>query len=165
MTNDVIRGSEVVHSSKSDVFEFNQQGAFFVQQEPYEVKPGDAWKTSCYFRDGDKFGLSSQEEMCIAYVIYYPAKKAGGVPWMCPYNLGIPICSQELGQFDIQDVQGLDRVFGTSNGSCTVTGATETPTAGGPTLAPDSGSGRAGINAVFFATLISASFLCLAGGL
>mmetsp|Transcript_4381 Transcript_4381/g.10303 ORF Transcript_4381/g.10303 Transcript_4381/m.10303 type:complete len:599 (-) Transcript_4381:246-2042(-) len=173
MTNEVIRDNEIVHKSKVDVFEFDQQGAFLVQQETFEVKPGDEFRTSCYYRDGAEFGLSSKEEMCIAYVMYYPAKSALGFPWMCPYGLGVPICSQELGQFDVEDVQGLDRVFGTSNGKCTGTGD------GGPTdiptLSPNvngtvddgetSSSVRAGVNTVFFTTLIGTSFLYLTGGL
>mmetsp|Transcript_4379 Transcript_4379/g.10298 ORF Transcript_4379/g.10298 Transcript_4379/m.10298 type:complete len:171 (-) Transcript_4379:157-669(-) len=163
MTNEVIRDNEIVHTSKADVFEFDQQGAFLVQQEPFEVKPGDAFRTSCYYRDGADFGLSSQEEMCIAYVMYYPAKVSGNYPWMCPYGLGIPVCSQELGRFDLEDAQGLDRVFGASNEECAMTD----PTTSNDTVGDGetSSSARAGANTVFFITLIGTSFLYLAFGL
>lgn len=171
MTNQLVRDNEVVHTSKVDVFEFDQQGAFLVQQEPYEVKPGDAFRTSCYYRDGAEFGVSSQEEMCIAYVMYYPAKATSGMPWFCPYGFQIPLCSQDLQRFDLEDVQGLDRVFGSSNGQC---GANAAPSPG-PTLAPTtsragsgganetSSSGRTGINMVVFAAIASVSFLLIGG--
>lgn len=172
MTNQLIRNNHIVHTSKVDVFEFNQQGAFLVQQEPYEVKPGDTFRTSCYYRDGAKFGLSSQEEMCIAFVMYYPAQSAGGYPWICPHGFQIPICSQELDRFDLEDEQGLDRVFGSSNGSCGGTDMEPSmePTTLAPTLlfdttvgAPSSGA-TTGIKAVFFFNaIVSALFLMVAG--
>ncbi|CAJ1960438.1 unnamed protein product [Cylindrotheca closterium] len=175
MTNDVIRDNEVVHTSKVDVFEFDQQGAFLVQQEPYEVKPGDAFRTSCYYRDGAEFGLSSQEEMCIAYVLYYPAQEAGGFPWMCPYGIGFPICDQQLVPSDLQNnIQALNRVFGTPSDTCAGGGSVDPtdpptdPTANNSTtLAPTSSTaGRTtGVNTVFFTTLIGAAFLFLTVGL
>jgi hypothetical protein len=172
MTNDVIRNNDVVHTSRVDVFEFDQQGAFLVQQEPFEVKPGDAFRTSCYYRDGAEFGLSSQEEMCIAYVMYYPAQSAGGYPWMCPYGIGFPVCDQQLGQSDLPDVQALDRVFGTPSETCANSGGgsdrddpTNEPTAIVPTLPPESNTGRARVGtAVYFTTLIGTSFLLLVVG-
>jgi len=167
MTNQVIRNNDIVHSSRVDVFEFDQQGTFLVQQEPYEVKPGDTFRTSCYYRDGAEFGLSSQQEMCIAFVMYYPAKTSGGFPWMCPYGFPVPACSQELDRFDLDDEQGLDRVFGSSNGKCEATDVDPTMK---PTLAPTragdgetSSGGRAVIKFIFLATILSASFLLLAG--
>jgi hypothetical protein len=66
MTNKVIRNFEVYHEALVDVFEFDQQGAHRVQQDSYQIKPGDSFKTSCYYRDGSKFGLGSDDEMCIA---------------------------------------------------------------------------------------------------
>ena len=32
-------------------------------QQPYELLPGDGFRTTCYYRDGGKFGLDSDEEM------------------------------------------------------------------------------------------------------
>jgi hypothetical protein len=129
MTNEVLRSNQVVHKSKVDVFEFDQQGAFRVQQEPFEVSPGDSFRTSCYYRDGDSFGPSSQEEMCIAYVLYYPAKEYFGSSWDCPYGAGIPVCSQELTNRDLQNDEELDRSFGTSGSTCP-TPSPEVPSSG-----------------------------------
>ena len=43
----------------------------------YEVNPGDTLTTACYFKNPPnnklKFGLSSDEEMCIDFLLYYPA--------------------------------------------------------------------------------------------
>jgi hypothetical protein len=130
MTNEVLRSNQVVHKSKVDVFEFNQQGTFRVQQEPYEVSPGDSFRTSCYYRDGATFGLSSQEEMCIAFVLYYPAKTYNDTAWLCPYGLPVPVCSQELANRDLQNDEELDRSFGTS--SCPVPSPEDPPTEPSP---------------------------------
>jgi hypothetical protein len=137
MTNEVLRSNQVVHESKIDVFEFDQQGSFRVQQEPFEVAPGDSFRTSCYYRDGDSFGLSSQEEMCIAYVLYYPAKSYNGGDWLCPYGLPVPVCSPELTYRDLQNDEELDRSFG-SLGSVCPTASVSSP----PTLSPSGTSCR-----------------------
>jgi hypothetical protein len=132
MTNEVLRNNEVVHTSKVDVFEFDQQGSFRVQQEPFEVSPGDSFRTSCYYRDGASFGLSSQEEMCIAFVMYYPAKTALDNYWLCPYGLPVPVCSQELTTRDLQNDEELDRSFGTSGSTCPVPSPEDPPTEPSP---------------------------------
>lgn len=64
MVNELVRDEEVVHTSAVEVFDFDQQGSYRVPMQPYEVKPGDTFRTSCYYRDGNQFGTSSQEEMC-----------------------------------------------------------------------------------------------------
>jgi hypothetical protein len=67
MVNELIRDGEVVHTSAVDVFDFDQQGSYLVPMQPYEVKPGDSFRTRCYYRDGKQFGLGSEEEMCSTY--------------------------------------------------------------------------------------------------
>jgi hypothetical protein len=64
MVNELIRDGEVVHTSAVEVFDFDQQGSYRVQMNPYEVKPGDTFRTSCYYRDGKEFGYGSDQEMC-----------------------------------------------------------------------------------------------------
>jgi hypothetical protein len=122
MTNEVIRNSQVVHESMVDVFEFDQQGSFKVQQDSYQIMPGDSFKTSCYYRNGYKFGLSSEEEMCIAYVLYYPAREIGGFNWACPYAGGtnmIPSCEQEVTYAGtLKSENDLGRTFGISGSEC-----------------------------------------------
>jgi len=118
MTNEVFHEGVVRHEAAVDVYDFKQQGATHIQQEAYEILPGSSFKTSCYYRDGAEFGLSSQQEMCIAYILYYPAKQSPqGYPWYCAYksssspNDGTG-CSQELETFDLNEISELGRVFG-----------------------------------------------------
>ncbi|KAL9180016.1 hypothetical protein ACHAXT_007986 [Thalassiosira profunda] len=122
MTNEVIRGEEVVHTAVSEVYDFEQQGGFHVPQEPYQFLPGDSWRTTCYYEDGTKFGLASSEEMCIAFILYYPrAKHPLGSPWQCPYlpftDFGTG-CAGELEQSSLSSAEELGRSFGTSSGDC-----------------------------------------------
>jgi hypothetical protein len=124
MTNELVRNGEVANFGAVDVFEFEQQGSFKVQQGQYEIFPGDAFRTTCYYRDGTKFGFSSQEEMCVAFLLYYPAKRVdfgsfGSFQWACMYGIdSLPICKEELEIQALESVEGLGRRFGTSS-KCT----------------------------------------------
>lgn len=129
MTNEVKRNGRRFHLATSEVYDFDQQGSFAVQQQPYDLMPGDSFKTTCYYRDGVRFGLSSQEEMCIAFVLYYPEKTISGfgneIPWMCAYtkgNIQLPTrCAEELVSADIPDETGIGRTFGRPpSGQCGV---------------------------------------------
>ncbi|KAL7426091.1 hypothetical protein ACHAXH_000230, partial [Discostella pseudostelligera] len=62
MTNEVIRNGEVFHTAAVDVYDFEQQGAFAVPQEPYSLLPGDTVRTTCNYKDGTAWGLGSAEE-------------------------------------------------------------------------------------------------------
>jgi hypothetical protein len=119
MTNELIRNGEVANLGAADVFEFKQQGSFQVQQDLYKILPGDSFRTTCYYRDGTKFGFSSEEEMCLAAVLYYPAKRLdfgflGSFPWACMYGMDfMPICKEELENQTLAGVEDLGRRFGT----------------------------------------------------
>ena len=130
MTNEVIRGGDVVHTSRVDVFEFAQQGTFHAPiSSSYKIYPGDSFRTTCYYRDGSEFGLGSDEEMCVAYVLYYPAKYVDEFPWMCPYDppyINDPTCTSEVSDRTLSGDANLDRVFGGSN-ECPIT-ASDRPT-------------------------------------
>lgn len=98
-------------------------GVFLVPQDSYKISPGDSFRTTCYYKDGSAFGLSSQEEMCIAYIMYYPAKQSSsGQPWVCPhkpwYDLGTPGCAQELVKSNLDSADDLGRNFGGSSDEC-----------------------------------------------
>lgn len=63
MTNEQIRNGQVVRQASVEVWEFDQNGNVPVQQEPFQILPGDSFRTNCYYR-GNKdttFGLGSQE--------------------------------------------------------------------------------------------------------
>jgi hypothetical protein len=119
MTNELIRNGEVVNMGVVDVYEFEQQGSFKVQQDQYQILPGDSFRTTCYYRDGTKFGYSSSEEMCVAFLMYYPAKRIdvgifGSFPWSCVYGIdSLPVCKEELEFETLESVEDLGRRFGT----------------------------------------------------
>ena len=105
-----------------------------MSQDSYRVLPGDSFRTTCYYKDGSKFGLSSQEEMCIAFLMYYPAKQSSlGQPWVCPHapweTTGTD-CATELEYTDLHVVDGLGRSFGDSSGECEVESSTDSSTTG-----------------------------------
>jgi hypothetical protein len=58
------------------------------------------------FKDG------SQDEMCISFVLNYPAKTFAGFPFICPYQGPYP-CAQEYVSTDLSCYVGLGRIFGT----------------------------------------------------
>ena len=82
--------------------------------------PGDSFRTTCFYRDGSKFGLGSQEEMCIGYITYYPAKQLMGIPFICPYHdiEEFSFCKQEVENTDLDSVEDLGRTFGQSSAQC-----------------------------------------------
>lgn len=131
MTNELIRDGAVVNLGAVDVFEFDQQGAFLVQQRGFQIQPGDAFRTTCYYRDGTSFGLSSQQEMCIAWYLYYPAKRMdfgafGSFPWTCLHGIDyLPVCQEEMVVTALSSDEQLGRSFGTSPGSCSATVGTQ----------------------------------------
>ena len=110
----------------------NRQGSFQTPQEFYQVLPGDSFRTTCYYKDGTKFGLGSEDEMCIAFIWYYPARELFGMPWICPH--GIPDygsgCSTELEFGDLESVDDLGRSFGVSSGECVATPTADSSTSG-----------------------------------
>lgn len=126
MTNEVIRNGEVVNAAKVDVFEFDQQGSFRVPQSSYQILPGDSFRTTCYYRDGTQFGMSSSEEMCVAFILYYPAKELsfgtyGSFPWFCSAGLEqLPICKEEMQAKILSSEEELGRTFGTQPSQCLV---------------------------------------------
>ncbi len=124
MTNELIRDGEVVNFAAVDVYEFEQQGTFMVPQRDYQILPGDSFRTTCYYRDATAFGLSSQEEMCVAFLLYYPAKQLdfgdfGVFPWYCITGIEeLPVCKEELEFMSLTSEEGLGRMFGSAPTNC-----------------------------------------------
>lgn len=123
MVNQQIRDGQVIRAGAVDFFNFDQQGNQPVQQEPFQVLPGDSFNTVCYYRsqDDETFGLSSQQEICIAFVYYFPRKSLfyDTVPWMCGYDLGIPGCNAEWTARTLTSDADLQRTFGGSSSTST----------------------------------------------
>jgi dopamine beta-monooxygenase len=126
MYNTQIRGGETVHTGSVDYFDFDQSGAYSVIQPTFEILPGDSFKTSCYYSTAsdEKFGLSSQEEMCIAYLFYYPRQVLDdlGLAYTCAFGLGdvfgFPQCENGWSTTSLASVDQFERTFGTPSTTC-----------------------------------------------
>jgi hypothetical protein len=119
-SNTQIRDGRVVRSSAIDYFSFAQQGNQAVQQDPFQILPGDEFKTSCYYKSnaGTAFGISSDEEMCIAFLFYYPRKRVSGfLPWLCAvgYDRFVPACDSQWSSLSLSTTAELERTFGTTS--------------------------------------------------
>ena len=121
MYNTQMRGGQIVHTGVSDFFDFDQQGTFSPVQDSFTIRPGDSFQTSCFYSPISKtrFGLSSQREMCIAYLFYYPRQIAfGGAPLVCGYNYFFPQCNAQWQETSLSSTADLGRSFGSSPSSC-----------------------------------------------
>jgi hypothetical protein len=113
--NEQIRGGEVVRAGVVDFFNFDQQGNQAVQQEPYQILAGDSFNTECFYRspEGAEFGYSSQQEMCIVFIAYYPRQLlVGTYGIMCAYDIGFGLCEAEYSQRELSSEADLQRNFG-----------------------------------------------------
>ena len=135
MTNEQIRNGQVVRQGVVDFFDFDQQGSYQVVQEPFQILRGDSFRTTCQYNSasGTRFGQSSQEEMCIAFLWYYPRQVLLGYPYLCGYDVGIGTCETS---WESQSLTDLGRGFGVPATQCLLP-PTPTPVTSAPiTSAP-----------------------------
>lgn len=126
VANDHIRGGQVIRSSRVNFWDFDQQGDLAVVQAPYQLNPGDSFRTVCNYDSPSDvlWGLGSEQEMCIAFLWYYPRVVApNGIPITCGLGIGefLPGCEVTYNvTSDIRNLdEMLDRTFGGSpSGSC-----------------------------------------------
>jgi Copper type II ascorbate-dependent monooxygenase, N-terminal domain/DOMON domain/Copper type II ascorbate-dependent monooxygenase, C-terminal domain len=124
--NKVRRNGELVHEAHVNFFDFAQHGSLSLQQEPYQIFAGDTFHPTCYYQNDDgsnkTFGFSSQEEMCMVFVYYFPRKLiANLIPFICGYGLDeIPKCNAEYTRYKLLPPSGANRTFGLPihNGNC-----------------------------------------------
>ena len=134
MTNEQIRNGAVIRTAATEVWDFNANGNIPVKQDPYELLPGDGFRTTCYFdgEDDTVFGLGSREEMCISFLYYYPRKtfkiptEQGefSIPWMCGFGLDWleNACYANHTGGVLENEAGLNREFGKQKAQCLVGG-------------------------------------------
>jgi hypothetical protein len=127
MSNQHIRDGQVIREGRVDFFDFSQQGAYAIQQEPFEIQPGDSFKTTCQYSSPDAvFGISSQHEMCVVFLMYYPRTTRSffgtEVPFTCGYDIPIPECASDWQQTALESSSDLDRTFGTPSDTCVGSG-------------------------------------------
>jgi len=131
-SNELVRDGTVVHKSKIEFFNFQQQGNQAVQQMPFQVEPGDGFRMTCTYDTNEDtvFGRASQQEMCIAFIMYYPRRNIG-LPWTCGAGIPVPACEA---LYESESLSSIPRTFGTPMSTCP-TVATTMPTVQ-PTSAP-----------------------------
>lgn len=119
MQNELIRDGEVIHTGTVDYFRFDQQGNQLVKQMPYTVQKGDSYKTICNYDDKGRnttFGFSSQEEMCIVFIMYYPKQILFDfIPWVCAVDVGFSSCESS---HESRQIESLPRRFGRELEEC-----------------------------------------------
>ena len=127
MQNLQIRNGEVVRKGEVQFWDFDQQGNMAVLQESFTIHAGDGFKTYCNYSPskGEIFGLSSQEEMCIAFLFYFPRQMMqvpflGEAPFMCDMELGniMPECGVEHSKSTVNSAAALGRKFGSAPMTC-----------------------------------------------
>ena len=65
MVNRQIRDGKVLREGSIEVWEFDQNGNYAVQQDSFQFAPGDGFQTSCYYRSDEEtvFGNASEQEV------------------------------------------------------------------------------------------------------
>lgn len=142
ISNDQIRDGQVIRRGIGHYYDFEAQGGLMVAQRPFEVQPGDSFRTICSFdaEPGERWGLASSEEMCIAYLFYYPLQS---IPIQDETGTTVaqlqPLCGVGFEEIipgcgvdyfvtpDFNNVDQIDRFFGTSNGVCGIGGTSGAP--------------------------------------
>jgi dopamine beta-monooxygenase len=149
MVNDQIRNGRVIHQGSVQYWDFNQQGNLAVQQPPFEIQPGDAFRTVCNYdtNENETWGFGSDNEMCMAFLYYYPRhvvpSQYGDLPFMCGVDMEdiLPDCvaTHEITP-DFAESRQLGREFGATSNTC------DSPTTSqpnGPSGPSNSGSSAA----------------------
>jgi len=122
MVNEQIRDGQVVRSGAIDYFDFDQNGNLPLVQDPFDILPGDGFRTSCYYsNEGNSktriFGYGSRDEMCIAFLLYYPRKHIDVDGFSKSWECGIPYlsaCSSTHNGRILSSDDDMKRMFGRS---------------------------------------------------
>lgn len=120
-TGQLIRDeTEIVHEAGVEVWDYDQNGVRLVQQDPYQIIPGrDRYTHSCYYTTSNNdiiFGQRSVDEMCNAFLWYYPANENEWLGNYCGADFVIPDCSADYTSAIVDE--SAERVFGTHDGLC-----------------------------------------------
>jgi dopamine beta-monooxygenase len=124
MVNYHVRNDQVIRQGRVDFWDFNQQGHLGVVQAPYQMNPGDSFHTVCNYETSNtaKWGLAAEEEMCVAFLYYYPRQASSeNYPIMCGIGTQwfLPGCFVEHETTpDFTTVEQLERVFGSAPDTC-----------------------------------------------
>ena len=120
MNNRLIRNGSVIHEGSIDYWDVRASGLFPVQKGTFTVRPGDSFETECYYDEskttrtlGDgqhvEFGSGSQDEMCIAFLFYYP--RIDGFSGKCGHGI-VGSCHADHNVTDLIELEDVGRRFG-----------------------------------------------------
>jgi dopamine beta-monooxygenase len=120
------RNDEIIRSGEVQFWDFEQQGNLGIVQQPFVIEPGDSFQTICNYKakEGQVFGLGSSQEMCIAFLFYYPRQtisiSSGEMPFTCSIGIGeaIPDCEVEWTASELSGIDQVGRRFGIAPTSC-----------------------------------------------
>jgi hypothetical protein len=117
IVNQVLRDDAVIHESYVDYWDYDQSGIVAPMRRPFQMQRGDSFRTICYYdaHSSTKFGTGSEDEMCMAFVLYFPKQpmETCGVSFhdeMCRVNY--------MGKKHLSSVEELNRVLGNNNEAC-----------------------------------------------
>jgi hypothetical protein len=116
---------EEIETEYVDNYDFNQAGAYEVPKQPFKVNPGDSFDVVCYyneepFGDNRTFGIASFDEMCQAFLWYYP--RVPTFPGLCGHGIDeiIPGCGSNFTYTKLEDESKIGRTFGKASEVCSV---------------------------------------------
>jgi Copper type II ascorbate-dependent monooxygenase, C-terminal domain len=118
--NEQIRDGRVIRKTEVEFFDFMQQGNQVVQTASFTIKPGDSFRTVCEYNstNGTVFGPSSDNEMCITFMLYYPRQTIGDrFAWVCARGYPWEVCAANHTSRSIATDMDLDRTFGSTQAS------------------------------------------------
>ena len=88
-----------------------------VQQEPYKLKRGDSYTSTCYYEtseDTTVFGGGGNEEMCVVFIYYYPRQVDWNLCYVKNYQDGL--CRASYSSIGLERDSNFDRPV-TSDGT------------------------------------------------
>ncbi len=114
IVNIVVRDEMIVHETYIDYYDFDQSAGPAPMNEPYQVKKGDSFRTTCYYAatSNTEFGIGSQDEMCMAFILYFPKQKFE----YCGISFYDDQCNTSYdGKDNLESLAEFGRVFGNSD--------------------------------------------------
>ena len=120
-----LRNDTVIRKASVEYYDFDQTGGPCPQQDPYQILPGDSFRMKCFYNNEQTsrtFGLGSDQEMCMAFLLYYPRKSFElsadvRVPWVCGIgfaDFGFEACDTQWTTQVLESPDSLNRTFGSN---------------------------------------------------
>jgi hypothetical protein len=116
---------EEMQTEYVDNYDSNQVGAYTVPKQPFKVNPGDSSDVVCYYNEepfghNRTFDLASFDEMCQAFLWYYP--RVPTFAGLCGPGLdeAFPGCGSNFTYTKLEDESEIGRMFVKASDVCSV---------------------------------------------